>query len=446
MLFGKEEKELGAQFVYLAGFYENELTNRFLRFWLPRCEDKTNGGFFNCFDNEGRQLLSRDKYTWSQGRFVWIFAKLASIKAPVFDHGQRAEFLRLAGQGAEFLMKNCLIAPDDWRCVFLMDESGAPKQVEGYTQLDMSLYADCFVIAGLALYSVQAKDRRVYSFCRRLYESACDRLEKGNYNTLPYPLSEDLRAHGLPMIFSNISQEMYAAACVFEPEFAVRAMKRVEMYTRDVLENFVDENNCIHEVIRSDNTFFPQLLGSHFNPGHTIEDVWFMLDAARMCGKPEWNQKLCDIAARCLRTGWDEEFGGLLHFCALTGGEPTGDNTGFEEQPMSRQLAGWGDKLWWIHSEALYTSLRCYFLTKDADFLQWHNKVFEYTYRVFPNRDIEISEWVQIRKRNGQPLDAVVALPVKDPYHIMRNLILLLELLYSEAVAPWQARERKETL
>lgn len=247
---------MDAQFVHLAGFYENELTNRFLRFWLPRCEDKTNGGFFNCFDNEGRQLLSRDKYTWSQGRFVWIFAKLASIKAPVFDRGQRAEFLRLAGQGAEFLMKNCLIAPDDWRCVFLMDESGAPKQVEGYTQLDMSLYADCFVIAGLALYSVQAKDRRVYSFCRRLYESACDRLEKGNYNTLPYPLSEDLRAHGLPMIFSNISQEMYAAACVFEPEFAVRAMKRVEMYTRDVLENFVDENNCIHEVIRSDNTFF----------------------------------------------------------------------------------------------------------------------------------------------------------------------------------------------
>ena len=113
---------------------------------------------------------------------------------------------------------------------------------------------------------------------------------------------------------------------------------------------------------------------------------------------------------------------------------------------MSRQLAGWGDKLWWIHSEALYTSLRCYFLTKDADFLQWHNKVFEYTYRVFPNRDIEISEWVQIRKRNGQPLDAVVALPVKDPYHVIRNLILLLELLYSEAVAPWQTRERKETL
>lgn len=38
-------------------------------------------------------------------------------------------------------------------------------------------------------------------------------------------------------------------------------------------------------------------------------------------------------------------------------------------------------------------------------------------------------EWVQIRTRSGQPEEKVVALPVKDPYHIIRNLILILELL-----------------
>ena len=40
-----------------AGFYENELTNRFLSFWIPRCVDAKNGGFVNCFTNDGSRLM-----------------------------------------------------------------------------------------------------------------------------------------------------------------------------------------------------------------------------------------------------------------------------------------------------------------------------------------------------------------------------------------------------
>lgn len=59
-------------------------------------------------------------------------------------------------------------------------------------------------------------------------------------------------------------------------------------------------------------------------------------------------------------------------------------------------------------------------------------KVFEYVYQTFPNEDLEIREWIQIRTREGKPEDKAVALPVKDPYHIIRNLRLILELLYRE--------------
>ena len=44
----------GNKFLQLKGFYENELVNHILAFWLPRCEDKECGGFVNCFDNEGK--------------------------------------------------------------------------------------------------------------------------------------------------------------------------------------------------------------------------------------------------------------------------------------------------------------------------------------------------------------------------------------------------------
>ena len=43
-----------------------------------------------------------------------------------------------------------------------------------------------------------------------------------------------------------------------------------------------------------------------------------------------------------------------------------------------------------------------------------------------------MGEWIQIRDRRGAPVDKVVALPVKDPYHVLRNLLLILELLSSQ--------------
>ena len=101
----------GNDWLRMKVFFENELTNNILSFWLPRCEDSTNGGYFNCFDNAGENLVSRDKYTWSQGRFVWMFARLARMKTGLFSKDQSHEFLRLAKNGKDFLMEHCLIGP-----------------------------------------------------------------------------------------------------------------------------------------------------------------------------------------------------------------------------------------------------------------------------------------------------------------------------------------------
>ena len=114
----------------LYGFYQNELKQNILGFWLPRCVDSEFGGFVNCFNNSGDRLVSHDKYAWSQGRFVWMFARLAVTPAPLFNAAERKKFLALAEQGASFLMENCLISEDDWRVVFLMERDGTPKTVE----------------------------------------------------------------------------------------------------------------------------------------------------------------------------------------------------------------------------------------------------------------------------------------------------------------------------
>ena len=419
----------------LAGFYENELTNKFLHFWLPRCVDSENGGFVNCFDNSGENLISRDKYTWSQGRFVWFFSKLASMEAPIFSAAERANFLALAKHGADFLMRYCLMGEDDWRCVFLMEADGTPKYVDGFDRLDMSVSADCFVVAGLAKYAEISGDMDAYNFAKCLYESVVDRIARNDFQSLPYPLSKQFRSHGIPMIMCSVARDVYFAALKLEEGYAETVKAQMAGYSADVLDHFVDENYLLHEIITDDNKFFNKKLGMHINPGHTIEDVWFHLDAIDVMDCPEWEARrpfVHKVALKALETGWDEEFGGILHYASLTGGMPTGDNSGLEDEPMSQQLSGWGDKLWWLHSEALYSTLRCYFESGNEEFKAWHDKVFDYTYETFPNTDPEIREWKQIRERDGKAAEKVVALPVKDPYHIIRNLILIIELLYAQ--------------
>jgi len=416
----------------LTGFFENELRNQILSFWMPRCEDKEYGGFLNCFDNKGEKLVSYDKYTWSQGRFVWMFAKLAETPAVLFSKAERAEFLRLAGQGADFMVNHCLIGENDYRCVFLMNRDGSPKQVEGWDELDMSIYADCFAVIGLARYALVSGDIEKYRFAKRLHASCVERIRNYTFKTLPYPLSQKYRAHGIPMIMSNTTKELCLAADKLDREYTVYLRGLVRGYTEDILEHFVDENDVMHEVIlKEDNAFFPQLLGQHMNPGHTIEDAWFMLEAAELCGENAWEEKIFRVTEKAFENGWDKKYGGILHFCGINGGEPVGDMSGVEEETMTKQLSDWGSKLWWVHSEALYTSLLCYCRSGKEIFREWFERVFDYTFDTFPGQDPEVREWIQIRTREGAPQDKVVALPVKDPFHITRNLILILELLHN---------------
>ena len=79
--------------------------------------------------------------------------------------------------------------------------------------------------------------------------------------------------------------------------------------------------------------------------------------------------------------------------------------------------------------ETLYASLLFYSLTGDEQYMRIHDKTLDYVRNHFINPDKETGEWIQILTREGLPQDKVVALPVKDPFHITRNLLLICELL-----------------
>jgi hypothetical protein len=84
-------------------------------------------------------------------------------------------------------------------------------------------------------------------------------------------------------------------------------------------------------------------------------------------------------------------------------------------------------KLWWPHTEALYALLLVHRLTGEAWCAEWYDKVHAWAFSHF--RMPGVGEWRQRLTREGQPTSEVVALPVKDPFHLPRAAILIMQLL-----------------
>ena len=160
------------------------------------------------------------------------------------------------------------------------------------------------------------------------------------------------------------------------------------------------------------------------------------LEAAEILGTDRYKKQIERISLATMERGWDAEYGGFYHFVPSGGFDRQYTVGDTEENPQLRLvLDDYGSKLWWVHSEAVYTALLMLLKTGNEAFAPWFERIVEYTFTTFPNPDRSVGEWIQIRTREGKPQDKVVALPVKDPYHIIRNLLLAIELLEKERSA-----------
>ena len=399
-------------------FYKEELYTRVLPFWEKYAPDRECGGFFTCFSGNGGTMLSTDKYIWSQGRMLYVLGKLLSRGEL---SRERLAFLEEMGdKTAAFLMAHARL--ENGACTFLCDREGN-KKLAGRVY-DSSIYVDCFVIIGTATYAAYKRDREMLAFAEALYAHAKDRYLSGSYNTDPYPVPQGCRTHGAPMIFSNTSFTLGTAMEALSLD-ASAAYADAYAYSCDILDHFVDADGVLHEMIFAGDTFdFETLLGRYINPGHTIEDCWFLADACERFGDTERLKKVMTVLKNALSRGWDAEYGGIRLFVDCDGGDVRGSVPDEREEMVRKVRTDNGSKLWWVHSEALYSTLR---FSDEPGVSEWYERVKDYTFRIFPNTENDRGEWIQIRDREGRPENRVVALPVKDPFHIMRNLILLIE-------------------
>jgi len=389
-------------------FYFDQFYFQDWNFWKNNF-DLSYGGVFTCFDNLGENLNSLDKYVWSQGRMLYILSfalKSGLIKDEVETYQNNAKKLY------DFLQKKVFPYEKENGVAFLLSQDGTIK--EGFK----SFYADCFVILGYCAYADFLRvtnpklSNYIYSQALSLYDRTLKYIKTCQKNktimkTEPYNLPAEFKTQAVYMILVNTSYEL-------GKQFPCVKFNAVK-FAKLILTEFYDEKTqLLKEVVV--NTEEKTILSVHKNPGHAIECMWFCYEVLKECKNPNYFQKIADIVFSEFDLGWDEKNGGLLRYI-YDKRVPSG-KTEFDELIKDT----WDFKLWWPHAEAINALI---LLSFEPEFSfcrekarKYLAKIVEYTYKTFPLE--KGKEWVQIRDREGAPIEKVVALKVKDPYHILR--------------------------
>lgn len=408
----------------LLNFYKSHIEDRLMPFWT-RALDQHHGGVYTCFNNTGDRLLSQDKYTWSQGRFLWVWSRLAKLVSENKLSGDSAVYKAHLKKTADFLEKHVFL--ENGNCAYRLSRTGAKLESRPGQGFDTSIYADCFITMGLAEYAALTNDAHRFEKALEIYRNIRERSGEGELKTEPFPIPEGYKAHAVYMIMLNVAQGLAEVARKFNHREQTALSRDSTEYMQKIMHTFCLENHRIVEMLPEDPSEKQTLLYRHINPGHTLESMWFVMHTAGRAGRHDLVERAAKVIEKAVELGWDQEYGGIFRFVDERGGCPEGDRIG---TPAEKMISGtWDTKLWWVHSEALYATLLAFSLTGRADLKRKYDQVHAYVFGTFPNPDKATGEWIQIRDRMGRPIDQVVALPVKDPFHILRNMLLMVDLL-----------------
>jgi len=309
----------------------------------------------------------------------------------------------------------------------VLSETG--EKIDG-EHSDTSIYADCFVLLGFSEYALVAKDSQTLARAFEIYDRIRVRLASGCFRTEPYPIAPGYRSHSIAMILLRVTQILAGTAQALQHPRSESMSRESVRCASEILDVFCRPDGCVQELIPEEERFCGTVLARHTAPGHIFESMWFVIRTALQHDRSDWIEQAGRSIAWAWETGWDTEWGGLFRYVDREGGMPRGiaGNEPFE----ALMVDTWDTKIWWPQAEALYATLLAWKTTGNAAFESMHLMLFEYVFRTFPNPDRTIGEWIQIRDRRGEPLDKCVALPVKDPYHILQAVMLMIELLHSD--------------
>jgi N-acylglucosamine 2-epimerase len=377
----------------LRDVYRRALLDDVMPFWLRHGRDDRHGGFSNVLDDAGN-ALGFDKFLWSQGRALWT---LSAMHRRVQSDGPWLDFAThvyryLATHGRD----------DRGHWVYRLDADG--RVLEG----DTSIAVDAFVMNGLGEYAAASGDREALDLALATQASVAARLARpGSYGFAPYGIPEGMKNLGVAMLYSLFFFEL--------GEVADRDDIRREglRFVDEILDEFhVREHDALLEFVSLDGRFVDSPAGRTCVPGHGIEALWFAISILERSGGSPRIADAVRLIRRHLEIAWDPEHGGLSLAVDIAGREPV-----FWKRHDC--------KPWWVQVEALVATAYAHAHSGEPWCLEWHDRIREWAFARYP---VATGEWRQWLDREGRPTTSA-ALPVKDPFHLPRALMALIDVL-----------------
>lgn len=388
-------------FSELRQFYHSQLLDDCIPFWMQSdLLDRKYGGYITSVDREGRSY-NNDKSVWFAGRGLWTFSALCR------NYGKRDEWVEAANLGKSFLEKYCTDA--DGRMFFQTTQDGRPLRKRRY------MFSESFYVVGMAEYAAAMGDEDAlhkaeacFDKMLRIYnDSSADPFK---ITPKSYASTRSERASAVPMVMVSTAQVLRRCA----PDKAGYYSEITRQMANDLFKyHLKPDMKCSLETVLSDGSFIDTPAGRTVNPGHSMENSWFLMNEGIYSDDKEVISKALNLLDWMLELGWDKEYGGFYYFVDING------------RPCE-QLE-WDMKLWWVHDEALISTLMAYGLTKDEKYWKWFERVHEYAFSHF--HDKEFGEWYGYLHRDGTVSHTQKGSMWKGPYHLPRALMTCEKLL-----------------